>query len=84
LAKAKKPLSEGELVKTCAIEMANAFGNEKMAKHFETVSLSRRTVTRRMFDIQTAHRHQVDEPGEVLRTAARNSRVFGEQPYYGY
>ncbi|KAF3847618.1 hypothetical protein F7725_020646 [Dissostichus mawsoni] len=32
--------------------VANAFGDDKMATHFETVSLSRRTVTRRIFDIQ--------------------------------
>ncbi|XP_078140529.1 general transcription factor II-I repeat domain-containing protein 2B-like [Centroberyx gerrardi] len=53
LAKAKKPLSEGEMVKKGAIEMANAFGDAKMAKNFESVSLSQRTVTRRIFDIQS-------------------------------
>ncbi|XP_057203176.1 general transcription factor II-I repeat domain-containing protein 2B-like [Triplophysa rosa] len=52
LAKAKKSLSECETVKQCAIEMAKAFGDEKMAKNFESVSLSRRTVTRRISDIQ--------------------------------
>ena len=52
LAKAKKPLSDGEMVKRCAVEMAKAFGDDNMAKNFETVSLSRRTVTRRIFDIQ--------------------------------
>ena len=52
LAKAKKPLSDGEMVKRCAVEMEKAFGDDNMAKNFETVSLSRRTVTRRIFDIQ--------------------------------
>ncbi|KAM6965926.1 general transcription factor II-I repeat domain-containing protein 2A-like [Tautogolabrus adspersus] len=52
LAKAKKPLSDGEIVKRCAVEMAKAFGDDNMAKNFETISLSRRTVTRRIFDIQ--------------------------------
>ncbi|KAJ4926108.1 hypothetical protein JOQ06_008291, partial [Pogonophryne albipinna] len=52
LAKEKKPLSEGELVKTCAIEMANAFGDEKMAKHFETVSLSHKEVDAAYGDLQ--------------------------------
>lgn len=51
LAKAKKPLSDGELVKACAIKMAKAFGDNNMAKNFEAVSLSRRTVTHRIFDI---------------------------------
>ncbi len=32
--------------------MAKAFGDDNMAKNFETVSPSRRTVTRRIFDIQ--------------------------------
>lgn len=40
LAKAKKPLSDGEMVKVCAVEMAKAFGDNNMAKNFETVSLS--------------------------------------------
>ena len=52
LAKSKKPLSDGETVKKCAIVMAKSFGNDAMVKNFETVSLSRRTVTRRIFDIQ--------------------------------
>lgn len=52
LAKAKKPLSDGEIVTRCAVEMAKAFGDDNMAKNFETVSLSRRTATQRIFDIQ--------------------------------
>ena len=36
LAKAKKPLSDGEIVKVCAVEMAKAFGDDNMVKHFET------------------------------------------------
>ncbi|KAM3867728.1 general transcription factor II-I repeat domain-containing protein 2-like [Diretmus argenteus] len=51
LAKAKKPLCDGETVKKCAALMAKAFGDDKMAKNFESVSLSRRTMTRRIFDI---------------------------------
>lgn len=53
LAKAKKPLSDGEIVKQCAIQMAKAFGDDNMANKFDAVSLSRRTVTRRIFDIQS-------------------------------
>ncbi|XP_059570183.1 general transcription factor II-I repeat domain-containing protein 2B isoform X2 [Alligator mississippiensis] len=51
LAKAKKPYSDGALVKECSIEMAKAFGNEKMVKNFETVSLSHRTMARRIEDM---------------------------------
>ena len=39
LAKAKKPLSDGETLKRCAIEMAKAFRDDNMAKNFETVSV---------------------------------------------
>ena len=52
LAKNKKPLSDGEMVKRCAIAMCKSFGQDDMANNFESVSLSRRTVTRRIFDIQ--------------------------------
>ncbi len=69
LAKAKKTLSEGEIVKQCAIEMAKAFGDEKMAKNFESVSLSRRTVTRRISDIQC----QIQER---LKHTINNCRYF--------
>uniref|UniRef100_A0A3Q3JYZ9 DUF4371 domain-containing protein n=1 Tax=Monopterus albus TaxID=43700 RepID=A0A3Q3JYZ9_MONAL len=40
LAKAKKPLADGELIKRCAIEMAKAFGDNNLVKNFEVVSLS--------------------------------------------
>ncbi|KAF3844493.1 hypothetical protein F7725_007656 [Dissostichus mawsoni] len=33
LAKAKKPLSDGEMVKSCAVQMAKAFGDDNMAKN---------------------------------------------------
>lgn len=48
LAKAKKPFSDGELVKKCAIEMAKLFDEPKLAEKFETVSLSHQTVARRV------------------------------------
>ncbi|XP_059573054.1 general transcription factor II-I repeat domain-containing protein 2A-like [Alligator mississippiensis] len=51
LAKAKKPYSDGDLVKKCAIEMARAFGDENMVKNFETVSLSHQTVAQRIEDM---------------------------------
>uniref|UniRef100_A0A673LB00 DUF4371 domain-containing protein n=1 Tax=Sinocyclocheilus rhinocerous TaxID=307959 RepID=A0A673LB00_9TELE len=48
----KDVISEGEIIKQCTIEMAKAFGYEKMAKNFESVSLSHRTVACRISDIQ--------------------------------
>lgn len=40
LAKAKKPLSDGEIVKVYVVEMAKAFVDDSMVKNFEAVSLS--------------------------------------------
>ena len=40
LAKKMKPFREGELVKACSIEMAEVFGEEKIAEKFKTASLS--------------------------------------------
>uniref|UniRef100_A0A3Q3JPD4 SPIN-DOC-like zinc-finger domain-containing protein n=1 Tax=Monopterus albus TaxID=43700 RepID=A0A3Q3JPD4_MONAL len=51
LAKAKKPLSDGKLIKRRAIEMAKAFGDDNLVKNFEVVSLSRHMVIHRVFDI---------------------------------
>ncbi|XP_067940313.1 general transcription factor II-I repeat domain-containing protein 2-like [Watersipora subatra] len=47
LAKASKPLSEGEFVKECMVETASVVCPESKDK-FEKISLSRRTVTRRV------------------------------------
>ena len=47
IAKASKPLSEGELVKECMVQTADILCPENKSK-FENVSLSRRTVTRRV------------------------------------
>lgn len=51
LAKAKKPFTDGVVVKKCAIEMAKAFGDSKMAKHFESVPASNQTVQRRVVEM---------------------------------
>jgi hypothetical protein len=45
--KHKKSFRDGELIKPCAIKMANAFSGSKIAEKFKTVSLSRQTVSRR-------------------------------------
>ncbi|PNF35719.1 hypothetical protein B7P43_G16163 [Cryptotermes secundus] len=49
--KAKKALSDGELIKNCAIKMAEAFNENKVGNKFQTVPLSKQTVTRRLEDI---------------------------------
>jgi len=51
IAKAKKPFSDGEFIKKCAIEMAKAFGNETAINNFQTVSLSRSTISTRVSEI---------------------------------
>ncbi|PNF23458.1 hypothetical protein B7P43_G08380 [Cryptotermes secundus] len=51
LMKAKKALSDGELIKNCAIKMAEAFNENKVGNKFQTVPLSKQTVTRRLEDI---------------------------------
>lgn len=51
LAKAKKPFSDGNLVKKCAIEMAKAFGDAKLGEKFDSVPLSCQTIQRRIIDM---------------------------------
>ncbi|XP_071035275.1 zinc finger BED domain-containing protein 5-like [Parasteatoda tepidariorum] len=51
LAKAKKPYTDGVVVKKCAVEMAKAFGDSKMAKHFDSVPASHQTVQRRVAEM---------------------------------
>ena len=51
LAKNGKAFRNGETVKKCAINMALAFGDTKMAKQFETVPLSHQTVARRVMEL---------------------------------
>ncbi|KAM8718054.1 hypothetical protein ACLKA7_004714 [Drosophila subpalustris] len=50
LAKAQKPLQDGEFIKTTIIDVLNSFGNEgqEMSKLVAEVPLSRRTMTRRV------------------------------------
>jgi hypothetical protein len=48
LAKPKKPFTDGNLEKKCAIEIAKNFGDSGMAEKFETVSLSHQRVARRV------------------------------------
>ncbi|KAM8939201.1 general transcription factor II-I repeat domain-containing protein 2B-like [Pelodytes ibericus] len=48
IVKRKRAFSDGPFVKACAVKMARAFGNEDLAKNFESVSLSHQTVARRI------------------------------------
>ena len=50
LLKKSKPLRDGELVKQCAIQIAHVFGEDKVARKFETLSLSHQTIARRVID----------------------------------
>lgn len=43
LGKAKKPLSDGETVKRCAVEMAKAFGDDNMEEHLESCQRKAKT-----------------------------------------
>lgn len=51
LARAKKPFSDGILIKKCAVEMAKRFMQPKLAEKFESVALSHQTVARRIEDM---------------------------------
>ncbi|XP_076817402.1 general transcription factor II-I repeat domain-containing protein 2-like [Clavelina lepadiformis] len=51
LAKHGKAFRDGEIVKECAIKMALSFGDKKIAKKFENVSLSHQTVARRVAEL---------------------------------
>ncbi|XP_056639745.1 SCAN domain-containing protein 3-like [Diorhabda sublineata] len=48
LAKAKKPFTDGNLIEKCAVEMAKAFEDSKMAEKFQSVPLSHQTIQRRI------------------------------------
>lgn len=48
IVKAKKPFSDGVLIKNCAIKMAKQFNETKIAEKFETVSVSHQTIARRV------------------------------------
>ena len=51
LLKKSKSFRDGELVKQCAIKMAHVSGEDKVARKFETVSLSHQTIARRVSDL---------------------------------
>jgi hypothetical protein len=44
-------LGDGELIKNCAIKMAEAFNENKVGNKIQTVPLSKQTVTRKLEDI---------------------------------
>ncbi|KAJ8879464.1 hypothetical protein PR048_020072 [Dryococelus australis] len=51
LQRRKKPFTDDSLVKRCAIEMAYAFEDAKLAERFESVPLSHQTIQRRIIDM---------------------------------
>ena len=51
LLKESKSFRDGKLVKQCAIKMAHVLGEDKVARKFETVSLSHQTIARRVNDL---------------------------------
>ena len=51
LLRKSKSYRDGELVKQCAIKMAHMFEEDKVARKFETVSLSHQTIARRVSDL---------------------------------
>jgi hypothetical protein len=48
LVKHKKTFRDRKLIKRCAIKLANAFSDSKIAEKFKTVSLSHQTVSRKV------------------------------------
>ena len=50
LLKESKSFRDGKLVRYCTIKMAHVFGEDKIARKFETVSLSHQTIARRISD----------------------------------
>lgn len=48
IVKAKKPFSDGVLIKNCAMKMAKQFNETKIAEKFATVSVSHQTIARRV------------------------------------
>lgn len=67
IAKAKKPFSDGEVVKKCCVKMAQAFGEEKLSNNLKNVSLSKQTVTRRVEDISN---HVLNKLNSIISEAA--------------
>ena len=51
LLKKSKSFRDGELVKQRAMQIAHVFGEDKVARKFETVSLTHQTIARRISDL---------------------------------
>ena len=51
LLRKSKSFRDGELIKQCAIKEAHVFGEDKIARKFETVSLSHQTIAKRISDL---------------------------------
>ena len=73
LFKESKSFRDGKLVKQCAIKMAHVFGQDRVARKFETVSLSHQTIARRISDLG-----KQDHQNYIIKTKehSRKLRVF--------
>ncbi|XP_071525917.1 general transcription factor II-I repeat domain-containing protein 2A-like [Panulirus ornatus] len=69
LVKSKNSFKDGEIVKRCAVRMARAFGDEEMAKKFESVMLSPQTVARRVSEMNEA-------VSSKLKSVVENCKFF--------
>ena len=65
LLKKSKSFWDGELVKQCAIQIAHVFGEDKVARKFETASLSCQTIARRVSDLG---KHVSSKPKRIVES----------------
>ena len=62
--KKSKPFRDGELVKQYAIQIAHVFGEDKVARKFETVSLTHQTIARKVRDLG---KHVSSKPKSIVK-----------------
>lgn len=75
IAKAKKSFTDGEFVKKCCIEVAQAFGQEKFSNELKNVSLSKQTVSRRIEEIS---KHVSSEISNIVSESSYFSLALDE------
>ena len=64
LLKKSKPFRDGELVKQYAIQIAHVFGEDKVARKFETVSLTHQTIARKVSNLG---KHVSSKPKSIVK-----------------
>ncbi|OCT91679.1 hypothetical protein XELAEV_18014740mg [Xenopus laevis] len=80
IAKRKYPFSSGALIKTCALKMAEGFGNEIMAKTVESISLSYQTVAR---CVCTINQHITDKLPDTVKKFHISEELLEIVPVHG-